>query len=486
MHAREPRVTVLATILLLLVIPDADRVLAQADRELQIAAPRADRQPSDGSGPFLPTVIGPQTVPSPTASRAPSPRTETFLDLPASVFLPGKADPRTWMATGTWARVTYDGFNYDYGYDPLAQTYDLMVSGYAVQGGILVQETVGVMAVLLPTGLQSGQIERVECWFRVSEHNLYPDEWVGITALEDVIEPSSSLNSLEARLLYEDARGFRGAAYAVDHFGAGAHAIDLGTVAVADFESALVGKGWFGVGFGADGWDLSGSLGQMVFWRIAGGGGLPENIRPLFRVVYNAPPGEFTALAPVEGARVPHALPDLSWSAAIDPNGDAPVSYRVRLGTQADLVQAVEFTVVDQTQAQPPVPLSSGTYYWRVDALDPQGAHREGSVQSFVVAIATDAPPSRSAASITCAPNPFNPRTEFRLSVPRAGTARVEVVDARGRRIRSVFAGWLASGPTTLVWDGKDDAGRACASGIYEVRAMLPGDLLRTRIALVR
>lgn len=486
MHAHRSRVPVVAAILLLLALCDTGAVAARADRELQTDAPRADRLRPDGSGPFLPSVIGPPPLPSPNAPRAPLPRTETYLDLPASVFLPGKADPQTWMSTGTWARVTYDGFNYDYGYDPLAQTYDLMVSGYAVQGGILVQETVGVMAVLLPASLQSGQIERVECWFRVSEHNLYPDEWVGITALEDVIEPSSSLNSLEARLLYEDARGFRGAAYAVDHFAAGAHAIDLGAVAVADLEEALVGKGWFGVGFGADGWDLSGSLGQMVFWRVAGGGGLPENNRPLLRVVYNAPPGEFDAVAPIEGARIPYALPTLSWSAAIDPNGDAPVSYRVRLGTQPDLAEAVEFTIEGQTESEPPVRLSSGTYYWKVDALDPQGARREGSVQSFVVAIPTDAPVPMQAASITCAPNPFNPRTELRLNVPRAGQARVEVFDARGRRVRSLFAGSIASGPSTLVWDGDDDAGRACASGIYEVRALVPGDLLRTRIALVR
>lgn len=459
---------------------------APAAEVLDLSRPIAERAPSDGSGPRLEPLPTPPVTAAPPLERAPGPRVETHLDLPASLFLPGKSDPQDWMATGTWARITYDGFNYDYGYDPLAQTYDVMVSGYAVQGGILVQETVGVMAVPTPIELQAGQIERVECWFFVTEHNLYPNEWVGITALEDEYEPSSSLNSLEARLLYEDARGFRGAAYAIDHFGVGAHAIDLGTVAVDHFEESMAGKGWFGVGFGADGWDLSGSLDQMVYWKMAGGGRLPENVRPLFRVVYNAAPTAFSLLTPANGATVPIAQPTLGWNAASDPNGDAPITYRVHLGTHPDLAGAVEFSVVDQTSTVPPLRLSSGTYYWRVDAIDPQGAVRQGTLQSFTVAIPTDAAPAAARASISCAPNPFNPRTEILLEVPRGAVGQVLILDARGRRVRSLYQGPLQAPAATLVWDGKDDAGADCASGVYEIRALLSGESVHVRVALVR
>jgi hypothetical protein len=445
-------------------------------------APVAVRTAPESTGPFLDHV----QVPESRMQRVPTPRVETYVDLVAELFAPGKADPQEWMATGTWARVTYDGFNYDYGYDPLAQTYDLLVSGYAVQGGIIVQESVGVMAVSLPATLQSGQIERVECWFRVSEHNLFPFEWVGITALEDDIEPSSSLNSLDARLLYEDARGFRGVAYAVDHFANGAHAIDLGYVAVTHLENALLGKKWFGVGFAADGWDLSGSLGEQVFWRVSGGGALPLSVRPFFRVVYNAPPGVFAITSPVAGAVVTQTRPELQWTAAVDPNGDAPLTYRVLLSNAPDLASGVEFSVVDQTSAQPPLALTGGTYYWRVDAFDPAGARREGPTSSFTIAVPTDAPATIATSSISCSPNPFNPRTEIRLEVARSGPARVEVLDARGRRVRVLHQGVLERGTHRLDWDGTDTRGRACASGAYEVRAECGGEVLTERIALVR
>ena len=459
-----------------------------------------DRGSPDGSGPVLGSVAEPPpSSPSddppdgrsdgPSDSEgllAPAPRIETWVDVPATVFLPGRADPREWMSTGTWARITYDGFNYDYGYDPLAQTYDMLVSGYADPSGILVQETVGVMAAPLPTTLQSGQVERVECWFLVPEHNLYPNEYVGITALEDEIEPRGDLNSLSARLLYEDARGFRGAAYALDHFDAGAHAIDLGAGAVTDLEAALLGSGWFGVGFAADGWDLSGSLGQQVFWRVAGGGALPENNRPFFRVAYNAPPDPFALLAPEPAATVDVSRPWLRWEAASDPNLDAPLTYRVLLSGSADFAEAVSFEVSGVTEARPPLPLGSGTYHWRVDATDPAGALRTGEPSTFTVAFGVDAPGTPPPLSLRCSPNPFNPRTRILLEIPREGPGTVEILDLRGRRVRELFSGTLRAGSHEFVWNGEDASGRPCATGVYQVRLRTAGEQRVVRISLLR
>ena len=47
-----------------------------------------------------------------------------------------------------------------------------------------------------------------------------------------------------------------------------------------------------------------------------------------------------------------------------------------------------------------------------------------------------DAPPASPAApTLTAHPNPFNPRTTIRWAVPAAGLSRLEIFDARGRRV---------------------------------------------------
>jgi len=64
-------------------------------------------------------------------------------------------------------------------------------------------------------------------------------------------------------------------------------------------------------------------------------------------------------------------------------------------------------------------------------------------------------------------PNPFNPRTVVRFSLDAARDVRLAVHDARGARVRLLFAGPLAAGAHTRVWDGRDDAGRPLPSGTY-------------------
>jgi poly-gamma-glutamate synthesis protein (capsule biosynthesis protein) len=82
--------------------------------------------------------------------------------------------------------------------------------------------------------------------------------------------------------------------------------------------------------------------------------------------------------------------------------------------------------------------------------------------------------PSPSLVVVRNYPNPFNPRTTLMLDLPAgAGAVPVvlEVYDVRGRRIATVFRGNLEAGRTHgMTWDGRDDDGRALASGTYLAR----------------
>jgi hypothetical protein len=67
-------------------------------------------------------------------------------------------------------------------------------------------------------------------------------------------------------------------------------------------------------------------------------------------------------------------------------------------------------------------------------------------------------------------PNPFNPKTTIPVSMDRAGSVRLDILDVRGRLVRSLFEGELAPGSAEFDWDGRDDAGSAVSGGIYLAR----------------
>jgi len=84
------------------------------------------------------------------------------------------------------------------------------------------------------------------------------------------------------------------------------------------------------------------------------------------------------------------------------------------------------------------------------------------------IAEAHDAAPM--AVELSVAPSPFSARAVIAYAVPKAGPVSVDVVDATGRVVRSVTSGTSAAGRFTKTWDGRDDAGRVVAAGVYVVR----------------
>jgi len=67
-------------------------------------------------------------------------------------------------------------------------------------------------------------------------------------------------------------------------------------------------------------------------------------------------------------------------------------------------------------------------------------------------------------------PNPFNPATVIRFSVPEAGPVHLAIHDLTGRVVRVIVDGPVAAGAHEVAWDGRDQVGRAAASGVYFAR----------------
>jgi photosystem II stability/assembly factor-like uncharacterized protein len=83
--------------------------------------------------------------------------------------------------------------------------------------------------------------------------------------------------------------------------------------------------------------------------------------------------------------------------------------------------------------------------------------------------------PSVSGALLThrlCAaePNPFNPSTTLRFSIPSEQNVHLQVFDIRGRLVRTLVNERLPAGTHSTVWDGSDALGHECSSGVYFYR----------------
>ncbi|HEX9972718.1 MAG TPA: FlgD immunoglobulin-like domain containing protein, partial [bacterium] len=70
-------------------------------------------------------------------------------------------------------------------------------------------------------------------------------------------------------------------------------------------------------------------------------------------------------------------------------------------------------------------------------------------------------------------PNPFNPETMIRFQIPQANHIIVRIFNTLGEEIRNVVNGRYQAGDYSVIWDGRDNSGKAVSSGtyIYQIQA---------------
>lgn len=82
-------------------------------------------------------------------------------------------------------------------------------------------------------------------------------------------------------------------------------------------------------------------------------------------------------------------------------------------------------------------------------------------------------------------PNPARAGATLRFTLPQRGDASLEVFDLAGRAVRTLAGGEHAAGEHTARWDGRDEAGRASAPGLYFVRLVTPEGVRSARLVLM-
>jgi flagellar hook assembly protein FlgD len=83
-------------------------------------------------------------------------------------------------------------------------------------------------------------------------------------------------------------------------------------------------------------------------------------------------------------------------------------------------------------------------------------------------------------------PNPFNPSTTIRFSLPIATEGSLSIYNLKGQRIKTLAEGILAKGDHEVVWNGKDEHGEHVASGVYLYRIQAGAQSISKQMLLMK
>lgn len=83
-------------------------------------------------------------------------------------------------------------------------------------------------------------------------------------------------------------------------------------------------------------------------------------------------------------------------------------------------------------------------------------------------------------------PNPFNPSTTIRFSIPNDGFATLAIYNIAGQKIRELISGNIIAGKHSVVWDGRDANGLSVSSGIYFSRLTMGERTASGKMILVK
>ena len=85
-------------------------------------------------------------------------------------------------------------------------------------------------------------------------------------------------------------------------------------------------------------------------------------------------------------------------------------------------------------------------------------------------------------------PNPANPSATVTFSLASTGQVKLRIYNVGGRLVRTLVDEQLeaAAGPYEVVWDGRDDSGRALASGVFFYQLDAPGYTSAKKLILLK
>jgi hypothetical protein len=252
----------------------------------------------------------------------------------------------------------------------------------------------------------------------------------------------------------------------------------------------------------AAGWDyltsvpvLLEDLYSVVVPTLADSTGWNGDHDSVFKVVaLTATPGIFHTSYPDSGSSVDNLAPgiplgltaapgptgvDLAWNEAEEQDVQYFNIYRDSLpGFVPGAANLVQQVVVPQWTDE------EGGPYYQVTAVDFAGNESPSAHAQFI----SDAPLISGSpfALHGAVPNPFNPSTRIDFSLDQGGPVQLSIYDVAGRLVRTLVDENLSRGTHHRRWDGRNQAGRQVASGVYFALLRQDDQVGRQRLMLMK
>jgi len=83
-------------------------------------------------------------------------------------------------------------------------------------------------------------------------------------------------------------------------------------------------------------------------------------------------------------------------------------------------------------------------------------------------------------------PNPFNPSATIMYELEQPANVNIDIYNNRGQIVRSFAIGQKEKGSHKLLWDGTDNSGSACGTGIYFIKMQAGKETFVKKAALVK
>jgi hypothetical protein len=197
-------------------------------------------------------------------------------------------------------------------------------------------------------------------------------------------------------------------------------------------------------------------------------------------LAYDSPPDSGYSvdnLAPPAPTNLTFAGGVLSW----DPSPDSDLYVYGVYGSTSNSFGSA--TPIDYPTS-PSLVVGHDLYpYYFVTGWDIHGNEGDAASLGTLVGV-VDGP--RHVLSLSSHPNPFNPSTTIRYSVPSKGRVQIAVFNAQGSRVASLLEHTLEAGTYSLSWNGRDQAGVAVGSGVYFARLTHPTGVRSYKMVLLK
>ncbi|MBI4719744.1 MAG: T9SS type A sorting domain-containing protein, partial [Chitinivibrionia bacterium] len=163
----------------------------------------------------------------------------------------------------------------------------------------------------------------------------------------------------------------------------------------------------------------------------------------------------------------------LEWEPCLNENFD---HYRIYRGSSPDFPLIPENIVFVTTDTQWSDPEYDGwDVHYKITSVTTKGLESDPASPETVTSAQVSSVPDHFRLHQNV-PNPFNPSTSIQYDVPAGGGfVTLHVYDIRGLLVRRLVEGEQSPGATRVFWNGRNDDGRRCASGVYFYRLTAPG-----------